>query len=63
MIRWILLPIIRSVLTDMFRMETALKEVHDVNWTVVRPPGLQNLPASGRNHSTGTGEPGNSIDL
>ena len=49
MVRYVLLPLIRSVLTDMFHMETALQGVHDLNWTVVRPPGLQNLPASGRN--------------
>lgn len=33
----------------MYEMEQYLeKECSDLNWTVVRPPGLQNVPATGR---------------
>lgn len=46
MIRFLLLPMIRSVLTNMFQMEQFLQKTDDINWTVVRPPGLKNLPAS-----------------
>nr|XP_057927385.1 flavin reductase (NADPH)-like [Doryrhamphus excisus]XP_057927386.1 flavin reductase (NADPH)-like [Doryrhamphus excisus] len=46
LIRFLLLPLIRSVLTNMFEMEQFLQSVHDINWTVVRPPGLKNLPSS-----------------
>lgn len=46
MIRLLLLPMIRSVLTNMFQMEQFLLKTNDINWTVVRPPGLKNLPAS-----------------
>ncbi|XP_029017715.1 flavin reductase (NADPH)-like [Betta splendens] len=45
-IRFLLLPMIRSVLTNMFEMEQFLQKTEDINWTVVRPPGLKNLPAS-----------------
>lgn len=45
-IRFMLLPIIRSVLNNMFEMEQFLLKTNDINWTVVRPPGLKNLPAS-----------------
>lgn len=45
-IRFMLLPIIRSVLNNMFEMEQFLHKINDINWTVVRPPGLKNLPAS-----------------
>ncbi|KAG9354412.1 hypothetical protein JZ751_001121 [Albula glossodonta] len=37
---------IRSVLNDMYEMETFLKKTDDINWTVVRPPGLKNEPAT-----------------
>ncbi|XP_054630282.1 flavin reductase (NADPH)-like [Dunckerocampus dactyliophorus] len=46
LIRFLLLPMIRSVLTNMFEMEQFLQSVDDINWTVVRPPGLKNLPSS-----------------
>lgn len=46
MIRFLLLPMIRSVLANMFQMEQFLQKTNDINWTVVRPPGLKNLPAS-----------------
>ncbi|XP_036835468.1 flavin reductase (NADPH) isoform X2 [Oncorhynchus mykiss] len=46
LIRFLLLPMIRSVLSNMFEMEHFLKKTQDVNWTIVRPPGLKNLPAT-----------------
>lgn len=46
MIRFLLLPMIRSVLTNMFQMEQFLLKTNDINWTVVRPPGLKNMPAT-----------------
>ncbi|CAL8348152.1 unnamed protein product [Lota lota] len=55
MIRYLLLPLIRSVLSNMHQMETALQELDDINWTVVRPPGLQNLPASAKEFMTHEG--------
>lgn len=48
LIRFLLLPMIRSVLANMHEMEKLLQKTDDINWTVVRPPGLKNLPASGR---------------
>lgn len=48
LVRFLLLPMIRSVLTNMHEMEKLLQKTDDINWTVVRPPGLKNLPASGR---------------
>lgn len=32
----------------MHEMEQMLLKAEDINWTVVRPPGLRNLPSSGR---------------
>ncbi|XP_062379815.1 uncharacterized protein LOC134068239 isoform X3 [Sardina pilchardus] len=43
-IRNVLIPMIRSVLTNMYEMEGLLKKNEDINWTVVRPPGLGNAP-------------------
>ncbi|MGH0188422.1 UNVERIFIED_CONTAM: hypothetical protein FKN15_029691 [Acipenser sinensis] len=49
LIRFFLLPMIRSVLTNMHQMETFLQQnCDDINWTVVRPPGLMNQPASAK---------------
>lgn len=48
MIRFLLLPMIGSVLTNMFQMEQFLQKTNDINWTVVRPPGLKNQPASSK---------------
>lgn len=48
LIRFLLLPLIRSVLNNMHEMEQMLLKTEDINWTVVRPPGLRNLPSSGR---------------
>lgn len=42
-----LLPMIRSVLSNMYEMEKLLEKTEDINWTVVRPPGLQNTPVTG----------------
>uniref|UniRef100_A0A8C6MK63 NAD(P)-binding domain-containing protein n=1 Tax=Nothobranchius furzeri TaxID=105023 RepID=A0A8C6MK63_NOTFU len=47
LIRFLLLPMIRSVLNNMYEMESFLQKTQDINWTVVRPPGLKNLPATG----------------
>uniref|UniRef100_A0A4W5QS80 NAD(P)-binding domain-containing protein n=2 Tax=Hucho hucho TaxID=62062 RepID=A0A4W5QS80_9TELE len=55
LIRFLLLPMIRSVLSNMFEMEHFLKKTQDVNWTVVRPPGLKNLPATGKEFLTHEG--------
>lgn len=55
MIRFLLLPMIRSVLTNMFQMEQFLQKTEDINWTVVRPPGLKNLPASAQEFLTHEG--------
>ncbi|XP_012675742.1 uncharacterized protein At2g34460, chloroplastic-like [Clupea harengus] len=43
-IRNVLIPMIQSVLTNMYEMESILKKSEDINWTVVRPPGLKNAP-------------------
>ncbi|KAK2901811.1 flavin reductase (NADPH)-like [Channa argus] len=55
LIRFLLLPMIRSVLTNMFEMEQLLQKTEDINWTVVRPPGLKNLPASAQEFLTHEG--------
>ncbi|KAJ6657458.1 hypothetical protein lerEdw1_002393 [Lerista edwardsae] len=55
-VRFLLLPLIRSVLTNMHQMENYLKEeCGDLDWTVVRPPGLQNAPASDKEFLTHEG--------
>ncbi|XP_059192454.1 flavin reductase (NADPH)-like [Centropristis striata] len=46
LIRFLLLPMIRGILSNMYEMEQFLQKTEDINWTVVRPPGLKNLPAS-----------------
>lgn len=48
LIRFMLLPMIRSVLNNMYEMENFLKQTDDINWTVVRPPGLKNTPTTGK---------------
>lgn len=55
LIRFMLLPMIRSVLTNMFEMEQYLQNIQDISWTVVRPPGLKNLPASAQEFLTHEG--------
>lgn len=47
LIRFMLLPMIRSVLNNMYEMENFLNQTDDINWTVVRPPGLKNMPTTG----------------
>ncbi|XP_026198594.1 flavin reductase (NADPH)-like [Anabas testudineus] len=54
-IRFLLLPMIRSVLSNMFEMEQFLQKTQDINWTVIRPPGLKNLPASAQEFLTHEG--------
>uniref|UniRef100_A0A3Q3X5S3 NAD(P)-binding domain-containing protein n=1 Tax=Mola mola TaxID=94237 RepID=A0A3Q3X5S3_MOLML len=48
LIRFLLLPMIQSILKNMYEMEQLLKETDDISWTVVRSPGLKNLPSSGK---------------
>ncbi|RVE67788.1 hypothetical protein OJAV_G00085110 [Oryzias javanicus] len=55
LIRFLLLPMIRSVLNNMYEMEQTLAKTQDINWTVVRPPGLKNLPASAQEFLTHEG--------
>ncbi|XP_075462112.1 flavin reductase (NADPH)-like [Ascaphus truei] len=55
-VRNLLIPLIRSVLTNMYEMEQYLeKECTDLNWTVIRPPGLQNNPATDKEIMTHEG--------
>uniref|UniRef100_A0A672Q7G9 NAD(P)-binding domain-containing protein n=1 Tax=Sinocyclocheilus grahami TaxID=75366 RepID=A0A672Q7G9_SINGR len=53
LIRFMLLPMIRSVLNNMYEMESFLKQTDDINWTVVRPPGLKNTPTTDMEKSCG----------
>lgn len=39
----------------MHEMEQSLQKTEDINWTVVRPPGLKNLPASAEEFLTHEG--------
>ncbi|XP_041643995.1 uncharacterized protein YwnB-like isoform X2 [Cheilinus undulatus] len=55
LIRFLLLPMIRSILTNMYEMEQFLQKTDDINWTVVRPPGLKNLAASAQEFLTHEG--------
>ncbi|XP_013879667.1 flavin reductase (NADPH) [Austrofundulus limnaeus] len=55
LIRFLLLPMIRSVLNNMYEMEHFLQKTEDISWTVVRPPGLKNLPASAQEFLTHEG--------
>ncbi|XP_026108716.1 flavin reductase (NADPH) isoform X2 [Carassius auratus] len=54
-IRFMLLPMIRSVLNNMYEMENLLKQTEDINWTVVRPPGLKNTPTTANEFLTHEG--------
>ncbi|KAK2845644.1 hypothetical protein Q7C36_010498 [Tachysurus vachellii] len=54
-IRFMLLPIIRSVLNNMYEMERLLEKTEDFKWTVVRPPGLQNTPVTDKEFQTHEG--------
>jgi hypothetical protein len=45
---WLLIPLLRPKLINMREMEKYLEtECSDINYTVVRPPGLTNGKASG----------------
>ncbi|XP_029999247.1 flavin reductase (NADPH)-like [Sphaeramia orbicularis] len=55
LIRFMLLPMIRSVLNNMFQMEEFLQKTEDINWTVVRPPGLKNMSATAQEFLTHEG--------
>lgn len=55
LIRFLLLPMIRGVLSNMFEMEHYLTKTKDINWTVVRPPGLKNLPPTAKEFLTHEG--------
>ncbi|XP_072921379.1 flavin reductase (NADPH) [Hemitrygon akajei] len=45
MVRWMLIPMIRTLLNNMYEMENYLnKECEDLDWTTVRPPNLQTAP-------------------
>ncbi|KAM4615874.1 flavin reductase (NADPH)-like [Polymixia lowei] len=55
LIRFLLLPMIRSVLANMYEMEDFLIKNADIDWTVVRPPGLKNLPATAKEFLTHEG--------
>lgn len=53
--RLFLLMAIQSVLSNMYEMEHFLKGVHNIDWTVVRPPGLRNEPATTKEFLTHEG--------
>ncbi|XP_053727058.1 uncharacterized protein LOC128762667 [Synchiropus splendidus] len=55
LVRFLLLPMIRSVLTNQFEMEKYLEQVDDLQWTVVRPPGLRTQPATAQEFLTHEG--------
>ncbi|XP_030647864.1 flavin reductase (NADPH)-like [Chanos chanos] len=50
--RLFLITMIQSVLSNMYEMEHFLKKTKDINWTVVRPPGLRNEAATVREFLT-----------
>ncbi|XP_058491861.1 uncharacterized protein YwnB-like [Solea solea] len=55
LIRFLLLPLIRSVLNNMYEMEQFLQKTENISWTVVRPPGLKNLSATAQEFLTHEG--------
>lgn len=55
LIRNLLLPMIRNLLSNMYEMEASLLATEDLDWTVVRPPGLKNLPATEKDFLTHEG--------
>ncbi|CAB1319529.1 unnamed protein product [Coregonus sp. 'balchen'] len=57
LIRFLLLPMIRSVLSNMFEMEHFLKKTPDINWTVVRPPAKEFLTHEGYFVPDSNGQP------
>ena len=47
-VRWVLLPMIKRVLLNMQEMEHFLtNDCGDINYTIVRPPGLDNDSCTG----------------
>ncbi|XP_060763016.1 uncharacterized protein YwnB-like isoform X3 [Neoarius graeffei] len=54
-IRFMLLPVIRNILSNMYEMEKLLEKTEDIDWTVVRPPGLQNTPVTDKEFLTHEG--------
>jgi len=57
LIRWFLIPMIRSVLDNMREVELWLEEsCQDIDYTVVRPAGLQNKPVTDRQFKVTVGE-------
>lgn len=54
-VRYVLIPMINSVLTNMYEMENMLNKAEDINWTVVRPPGLKNEPETDKDILTHEG--------
>lgn len=51
LLRWLLIPMLRPKLINMRQMEKYLEtECSDINYTVVRPPGLTNGTASGNSY-------------
>ncbi|XP_025079480.1 uncharacterized protein LOC112555334 [Pomacea canaliculata] len=57
-ITWFLKPtFLRNILANMAEMENFLQEkCSDINYTVVRPPGLNNNPLSGKEIITREGQ-------
>nr|XP_006626656.1 PREDICTED: uncharacterized protein At2g34460, chloroplastic-like [Lepisosteus oculatus] len=55
MVRFLILPMIRSLMNNMYEMETVLSKTEDINWTVVRPSGLTNEPATAKEFLTHEG--------
>ncbi|XP_063070831.1 flavin reductase (NADPH)-like [Engraulis encrasicolus] len=53
--RLFLLTTIQSVLSNMHEMEHTLKKIHNIDWTVVRPPGLRDEPATAKEFLTNEG--------
>ncbi len=47
-VKYILQPLLKNVYDDALRMEAALHEKRNLNWTIVRPPRLLNKPAKGK---------------
>ncbi|XP_032880406.1 flavin reductase (NADPH)-like isoform X1 [Amblyraja radiata] len=53
MVRWLLIPMIRTLLNNMYEMENYLtEECMDLDWTTVRPPELQNAPETDTHNIT-----------
>lgn len=56
-VNWLLVPFLRPVLDGMYKMEQYLESsCQDINYTVVRPPGLKSSPLTGKEMSVSVGE-------